>query len=364
MNETITDKQAISTIFLSILGSSIVLGTARPAKGDAWISIILAILISLIIGLCYARLLQNFHGKNFFEICEIVFGKSLGKVFIVMYILYALLVNALIIRDMGEFIYVIGIVNIREISRVFTMTTTMLLCIYMSKKNIPTLGRFCAFFLPVVIFMLLMGYVLSINNMTPSNLLPIMYDGIKPVMDGTLSSVGFPFTESIVFIMIFDSLQNKNSASKVLTKGVLFAGLLLLFITVCDIMILGSNTFSISYFPSYTSLRRISIGDFFERVELTVILSFIFGVFVKSTCYLIAASKGVACLFNLKDYTFISTPLGFLVVSISYILYENLKEFLEVALFDTYNGLFFQIILFFVIFITAEIKIKKHKITL
>lgn len=364
MNETITDKQAISIIFLSILGSSVVLGTARPAKGDAWISIIFAILISLIIGLCYARLSRNFHGKNFFEICEIVFGKVIGKIFIVIYIWYALFINALIIRDIGEFIYVIGIVNIREISQVFTMTAMMLLCIYMAKKNIPTLGRFCAFFLPVVIFMLSMGYILSINNMTPNNLLPIMYDGIKPIIDGILSSIGFPFTESIVFIMIFNSLQNKNSASKVLTKGVLFAGLLLLFITVCDIMILGSNTLSISYFPSYTSLRRISIGNFFERVELTIILSFIFGVFAKSTCYLIAASKGIACLFNLKDYTFISAPLGFLVVSISYLLYENLREFWETTLFDTYNGLFFQVILFFVVFIGAEIKIRKHKMPL
>jgi spore germination protein KB len=361
MNETITDKQAISIIVLSILGSSIVLGTARPAKGDAWISIILAVIISLIIGLFYARLLSNFHGKNLFEICELVFGKIFGKIFIIAFTWYALFINAFIIRDIGEFISITGILNIREISQVFTMTLTMLLCIYMAKKSISVFGRFCVFFLPLVVFLLLMGYVLSINNLTPEHILPVMYDGPKPVIDGTLSSISFPFTESFVFVMIFNSLQSKTSASKVFTKGVLFAGLMLFLMTIFDIMILGPNTLSASYFPTYTSLRRISIGTFLERIEIIIILGFVFGVFAKSTCYLIAASKGIACLFNLKDYTFIPTQIGFLVISLAYLFYENTKEYVESAKFDTYNGIFFQIILFFVVFIGAEIKLKKLK---
>jgi len=361
MNEKITDKQAISIIFLSLLGSSVVIGTARSAKSDAWISIILAVIISLIIGLCYARLLISFYGKNFFEICEIVFGKVFGRIIIIIFIWYSLLINALIIRDIGEFIYIIGIVSIREISQIFIMTITMLLCIYMSKKNISVLGKFCIFFLPIIVFMLSMGYILSINNMSPRNLLPVMYDGIKPVIDGMISSISFPFTESIIFIMIFDSLQNKTSTSKLFTKGILFAGLLLFTMTIFDIMILGSNTLSASYFPSYTSLRRINIGNFLERIEITIILSFVFAVFVKSTCYLIATSKGIACLFNLENYTFISTPVGLLVISISYLLYENIKEAVETTQFDTYNGIFFQVVLFFIVFIGAEIKVRKSK---
>ncbi|MBU5593014.1 endospore germination permease [Clostridium sp. MSJ-4] len=361
MNEKITDKQGISIIFLATLGSTLVLGTARPASRDAWISIIFAVIISLIMGLCYARLFSNFHGKNLFEICQIVFGKILGKIFIILFIWYSLLINAFIIRDIGEFIYIIGVVRIREISQVFTMTITILLCIYMTKKSVSVLGRFCAFFLPLVVFMIVLGYILSLNNMSPKNLLPVMYDGIRPIIEGTLSSISFPFTESIVFIMIFDSLENKSSIGKVLTKGVLFAGILLFIMAICDIMILGTNTLITSYFPSYTALKRIEVGNFLERIEVTIILSFIFGVFVKSTCYLIATCKGIATLFNLKDYILISTPVGLLVVSISYLLYDNIKELLEMTQFDTYNGIFFQIILFFILFIGAEIKIRKRK---
>lgn len=361
MNEKITDKQAISIIFLSILGSSVLLGIAKPAKRDAWISIILALIISLIVGLCYARILSNFYGKNLFEICEIVFGKIFGKIFIIIFVWYCLFINAFIIRDIGEFIYIVGVVSIREISQVFTMTIVMLLCIYMAKKELSVLGRFCVFFLPIVVFMILMGYILSLNNMSPKNLLPIMYNGIKPVIDGMLSAINFPFTESIAFIMIFNSLENKTSIPKVFTKGVLFAGILLFIMALCDIMILGANTLNASYFPSYISLKRINIGNFLERIELTIVLSFIFGVFVKSTCYLIAASKGIAYLFNLKNYSFICTPIGLLIVSISYILYDNIRELVEITEFDTFNGIFFQIALFFIVFIGAEIKFRKKK---
>lgn len=361
MKETITDKQAVSIIFLSILGSSIILGAAKPAKVDAWISIIIAVIISLTIGLCYARLSRKFHGKNLFEICEVVFGKIFGKIFISLFMLYAILINALIIRDFGEFIYVTGVVSIREISQVFIMTIVMLLCIYMSKKGLSTLGRFCVFFVPIVVFMLTMGYILSINNMSPRNILPIMYDGVKPVINGALSAISFPFTEGLVLLMIYNSPKNKALTSKIFTKGVLFSGLMLLSMTIFDIMILGYSTFASSYFPSYTSLRRISIGNFFERIELIIILSFIFGVFVKSSCYLIASCKGIACLFNMKDYTFISTPVGFFVVSIAYLLYENTKELAESAQLFTYLGISFQVVLFFIVFIGAEMKIRKLK---
>lgn len=361
MNEKITDKQATSIIVLSILGSSVVLGTARSAKADAWISIIIALIISLIITLCHARLLNNFYGKNYFEICEIVFGKVFGKIFIIMYIGYALFINALIIRDIGEFIYLAGIVNIREISQLFTMTVMMLLCIHMAKKNIGVLGMFCTFFLPVVVFMISIGYMLSINNMSPRNLLPVMYDGIRPVIEGIFYSISFPFTETIVFMMIFNLQKSKKSTTKIFTKGILLAGLFLLIIAILDTMILGTNIQSMSYFPSYASLRRIDIGNFIERIEITIILSFIFSVFVKSTCYLIGASKGITHLFNLKNYTFISTPVGLLVVIISYILYENAKESVETMQFDIWVGIIFQVILFFIIFIGAEIKIRKNK---
>lgn len=362
MSEKLSDKQAISMVFLSILGSSVVLGTAREAKSDSWISIILALIISLFITFCYARLYTSFYGKNLFEICLFVFGKVFGRIIIILFIWYALFINALILRDLGEFIYIIGVIDIRGISQIFTMGILMVLCIYMAKKGLIVFGRFSAFFLPIIVIMIGLGYLLSINNMSPRNLLPIMFEGIKPIFDGMLSSINFPFTECIVFIMIFGSLQTRTSAYKVLFRGVLFAGILLLIITLFDIMILGANTFHASYFPSYASLRRISVGNFLERIEITIILSFIFSVFCKSTCYLIAVCKGIAVLFNIKEYKYISAPIGFLVVCIAYLLYENIKEFTEYAKIDTYTGITFQILLFFVVFIGGEIKSRKKKI--
>lgn len=361
MDELLTNKQGICIVFLSTLGSSLVLGIANSAKENSWISVILGLIISLIVCYFYARLASNFPNKNFFQICEFCFGKIIGKIIVMLFIFYNLIVNALIIRDIGEFIYVVGIVNIREISQIFTMLITILLCIHMCKKGLSVLGRFCILFTPVVIFMLLIGYLLSINNMTPRNLLPILYDGIQPILSGTLTAITFPFTEAITFIMIADSLKDNASYFKILTKGVLFAGIVLLLMCTCDIMILGSDTFSSSYFPSYTSLRRIHIGDFLQRIEVTIILSFIFCVFVKSTCFLIATCKGIACLLNLKNYSFISTPVGFIVVCVSYLLYENLRESLDLAAFDTLNGTAFQLILFFIVFIVSKIKLKYMK---
>lgn len=357
--ETLSDKQAISIVFLATLGSSVVLGVAVSAKENAWISISIALLFSVLMCLGYGRVFSNFHGKNLFEICETVFGKIIGKIFVAIYTWYALFIAAFVVRDMGDFMEIIGI---REVPIVFTMLILIIFCIWMSKKSIISFGGWCTFFVPIVVFILLITYIFSLNNMQLDNILPVMYDGINPVIDGMLSTISFPFTEIIVFIMIFNNtLQKKQSIYKVLIWGVLLAGMLLFLLTVANIMILGPATNETSYFPAYESASRIQLGDFFEKIEITISLSLVTSVFVKSTCFIIAAAKGMACLFNLKEYTSLTTPIGFLIVILSYIYYENILESIETAKFDTYNGIFFQVVLFLIIFIASEIKIKKMK---
>ena len=62
--EIITNKQGISIIVLFILGSSIVLSPGGGAKQDAWIAIIIALLIALPSVFVYSRLLSIYPEKN------------------------------------------------------------------------------------------------------------------------------------------------------------------------------------------------------------------------------------------------------------------------------------------------------------
>lgn len=64
--ELITRGEARNILILFILGSTMLLGTARQAQTDSWISILLAMVMIIPIYLIIARLLSLFPGQNLF----------------------------------------------------------------------------------------------------------------------------------------------------------------------------------------------------------------------------------------------------------------------------------------------------------
>ena len=88
-NEAISERQGAILIILFILGSVLLIGSGGTAKQDAWISIIIAILVSSIVLLMYSRILSLYPGKDLFDILQIVMGKVLGKIISLLMIWYS-----------------------------------------------------------------------------------------------------------------------------------------------------------------------------------------------------------------------------------------------------------------------------------
>lgn len=354
--ETLTDKQAISILVLMEIGTSTLLGIAVSAKENCWLAIILAIPISLAINLLYANIIINFEGKNIFEICNDVFGKLLGRVFALLFTWYFFFITALIVRDFGEFV---AITVIEEIPQTFTMPCLLLLIIYMVKSPLRTLGRWCEIFLPFVLIVLCIPLTPTFSKLNIDNIIPVAYDGIQPIINGMLLAISFPFVESIVLLGVFEKFQNKKSPYKVFGIGVLVSGAILFAVTLYTILVLGANEYTSSYFPTFLAARRIYVRNFLERIEIIIVVSFVFGVFVKGTCFLISTIKGLAYIFNIANHKTIVTPTSVFVAIGAYLLYESNIEILEVPAF-TFFCLFIQIGLFIIVFIASKIK-KTHK---
>lgn len=101
--EMVTGGEARTILILFIMGSTMILGAAGQAQNDSWIAILIAIFLAIPVALISARLLTLYPGQNLFDICQNVFGKALGKVFVLLYVWYAVHLAALVLRNYGEF---------------------------------------------------------------------------------------------------------------------------------------------------------------------------------------------------------------------------------------------------------------------
>lgn len=357
--EIITQNQGIVLMVTFILGSTLVLGAGGEAKQDVWIALIIAMLMVIPFLFIYARLLSIFPGKGLYEILNHVFGKVFGKIVALPFIWYALHLGSLVIRNFTEYI---NIVSIPETPQYIIAIFLILLCIWAAKAGVEVIGRWTTIMLPLVIIAILIVTFLLAPLFEFKYLKPILYNGLKPVFDSAFSVVAFPFAETVIFTTVLNSLRSNSSPYKVYYWSLFIGGLTILLIAVRSLMTLGAENVSIMYFASYESVRLINIGDFLQRIEVSVTVVFLLGGFVKASICLYAASIGIAKALNIGNYRQIVAPVGLLMMVLSIIIYRNAMEMFEWAekVYKFY-AIPFEIILPLIILIAAEIKVRLIK---
>lgn len=354
--EEITQKEAICLLINFIMGSTLIVGIGTNAKNDAWLASLFGILMAIPAIIIYSRILQLFPGANLYDIVNLLFGKYLGSVVTILYIWYSFHLGALVVRDFGEFL---NTITMPETPMLVPMFSLIIICIFAVRLGIEVISRTSAYFFPIMLFIIIIVQLLSISKMDFEYIFPILYYGLSPIIKEGFSAFAFPFAETVIFLGVLGSLQPKKSPYKVYFTGVLVAGIILTFIVLRNIFVLG-NQLSNFYFPSHVAISRIHIGDFLQRMEVTVAFIFVVGVFIKVSLCLLLTCKGIAKLFHLNDYRSITMQTGILMVYLAYILYDNIVD-MHFWTFYVYKyyAFPFQVILPLIIFITAEFKKRK-----
>lgn len=352
--EKISDIQGIKLMVLFLFGSTLVMGTGGEAERDMWISVLVALLLAIPLYLVYSRILSLFPGKDLFEILELNFGKIFGKFISLLFIWFAFHLGALVLRNFGEFI---ATVALPETPMIVFIILFGFLCIWAVKAGIETMAKCAEYFIVFVMALVIIFSLLVIPSMESSNVMPIMGNGLGKAMSGVLSAITFPFGETVIFMMIFSALQNKKPVYKVYLPALLLAGAVIVIIALRNIMVLGPLTIKAVYFPSYSAISRVNIGNFLQRMEIAVTIEFLLSGFIKITVCLLGVSKGVARVLGFDDYRILVTPIGLLMVNLSYIIYSNTMEMFDWAFkVWPYYALPFEVILPILIWIFIEIK--------
>lgn len=352
--EVISSKQGIFMIVLFILNGSLMLPTAIEAKKDLWIAILLSLALSIPIIYIYSNILSTFPGKDLFDILEYTFGKFFGKLFSLAYIWFAFHLASIILRDFGEYFLSAALPETPIIIMVITPT---ILCIWIVKEGIEVFGRLASLLIVIIFIIIFILAGLLISEINLDNIRPILADGIKPVIKGAYSTFTFPFAETIIFTMVLSSLDNKKGYFKVYLIGLLIGGLILFSTSFIEISTLGINWYSSLYFPGYEILTMIEVGELLNRIEIIGGLVFSVVTFIKLSICFLGATKGIAKLFNYKDYRFIVTPIALLLLNSSMIIYDSIMELVEwTSEIWPYYAIPFQIIIPIIIFIILKIK--------
>ncbi len=356
--EMISMRQAFCMIVLFIGGSSIVMGGSSEAGQDSWISLLLAFLGVIPIILFYARIMRLYPDKDIFEMFDVLFGKVVGSVFTVLMSWYALHLCALVVVNFSQFI---EIMPMPETPQLPLMIIMLGVTAFLAASGVETMGKWSIIALPILCTVVVLTVVMSIKQMDFSNIQPVLGTELSKIASGSLKIFSFPLAETVVFLGLAGSIKRQTNPYKLYVSATAFAVLILLVVMVRNIELLGPALIKIEYFPSYIAARIINIGDFLTRIEGTISMNFIIAGITKISVCLLVAAKGFAHLFGISNYRKILIPVSLLALAISEILYKTAMEMFRFIDAYQYYALLFEILIPLIVWLFAEIKIRRQK---
>lgn len=354
--EKISESQAYILMITFIMGTSLALVSYTESQQNTWISMLIAFILAIPMVVIYGSILNSHPGKDIFQILEHIFGKLIGKTVGLLYTLYFFHLGAICIRNMTEFIQ---LSSFPDTPQYVSALYIGILAIYILKSGLEVIARVNKFIFPLLIFIIGLTLILVIPRANQNNFLPILENGWSPVIKGSFSKFSFPLGETVVFLAFLNTVNEKNKASKIYVKGILIGSIILLIITIRNILILGFPSLSSVVFPSYNAVSVITIGKFVRGIGIIVAITITIAGFIKVSICLLASSIGISRIFNFSDYKWVSAPLGLLMMSVSFILYDSTMHMVEWIKIYKYYAFPFQVILPILILIFGKLKKSK-----
>lgn len=310
----IDSRQAI-LLLLTLVSPSAILVLPNPitgvAKQDALLSMAFAIIGGLVIALLIAGLGRRFPQKNIFEYPELILGRVLGKIVTLLYVLWFIHLEIIVYGEFGFFINATILPNTPPIA--FHLPVT-LLSVYLVRQGLEVLARVNQLFTAIALLPVTLVITLGVTNMDLTRLLPFFDRGLSATLHGAVLPVSF-LGEIILLAVFIPFLKQPRQASRIAVWGILANGFLVALGIVYSIASIGVEQTTFHFYPFYTAIRIISVGDFLERLESIVAIVWIMGGQLKVSLIRYASTLGSAQCLGLKDYRPLALPIGVLVLA-------------------------------------------------
>nr|WP_263327308.1 spore germination protein [Neobacillus sp. Marseille-Q6967] len=298
----ITNKQLVFYIIQAQIGVGILSlphDVASVAKQDAWMSTLIAGLISQGIVFVFWGLCRRFPTSTLYQILPKVLGTFLGKFFIFSYSLYFMVTGSLVLARYSD---LIDKWILPRTPNWITMVLILITCIYIVSAGLTSIARFYVLVSPILIVLL----VLILYTMKDANflyILPIGNNGIQPILSGSkeaaFSMLGF---EVFLFIHPFVQSTGKEKLMAITTSNI-FVTFYYTFMVFASLVYFETNAdIALTPEPILYMIKAYSF-QVLERTDLFFLSLWLVIVATSIANWLLLSAIGLASLFKKKRHT-------------------------------------------------------------
>ncbi|MDF2985805.1 MAG: hypothetical protein K0R50_1315 [Eubacterium sp.] len=356
--ELISSTELWASMFIYISADAMTAPIGGLAGNQSWMSIIIGIIFSLGITWLYTHLSDSHPGKSIIEIGEVHLGKWGGKIVGLLFAWFSFELCSYNLKNNWQ---MTSIVALPHTPVIVIALAAMIFVVWIAYGGIETISRLSLLYIPVLLFFLGLAFILLTRDFNFQNLLPVTGIEWRKVLYASFHVTTLPLTLTIVFVMIFPSLNKKRRAKKPSLYAVLAAGLIVLISDIMYILVLGPLVNDLTY-PGYTTFSYIEAADFLDRAEILFYTIFISINIIEISISLYVAALCLAKIFGLNNYRILLIPLGFIAVEQSTFIVKNHSDHISIAVYGwPWYAIIFQFFIPFILIIISAFHRKKQK---
>lgn len=271
--------------------------SAAKAQQAGWVSPIVSIVPFIALVLIADRLLNKYKEQSMAEIITNLLGKYLGKLVLVLYLLWAFYVEAMYIRFYAE--RLTGTIYPNINNNILIMILLIPIA-YMLHSGFTVIARISEIILPFIGAILVLLTIFLLNRVRVDNLLPVYFNDIIPIIRGSYSMTG---VIAYMFLLFFlgDRLVNLKSLRKF---GYISAAVNISSATLVNLITIGVMSSSITRrnpAPVLSVVKQISILDTIENIEVIVVAIWVFADFILVSTLFTVLLKLLKAILGLSD---------------------------------------------------------------
>lgn len=293
MYKSINPRVFCIVALLVYIANAYILGNDRVAGRNSWLCVLLSAILFIPVYVLFQFLTKKYPGRNFFEILSEVFGKTLMKVFAVIYIAYGICVLGMSFNCFSRFVSS----NVLPDTPKYVMAIAIALCsAYLVYKGIVVIGKWAAFVLPVVLLFILISLLGSLPSLHFEYLFPIA-ENKRDLMIGVYRFLAFPVGEPIILFSLLPAVKGPVKLRHWLIPLALAAVILSLSLA-RDTMVLGGSLSGILSFSTNHADSITGYLNFMQRTEVITSLIPAAAGIMEATVTLLFISQGFDAIFE------------------------------------------------------------------
>ena len=358
MNQTITNRQIAMVIFGLVVGYGI-LGMSKNvvelAGTTGWLILLIATIITTIIVYIISYLGYVHANKTIYEYSNLLVGKKITAIFMIIYFVYYFLRSVFIIRIASEGIKQ----SILRNTPIWAISFGFYIIIYYAIiKGFRSIARLCEIFGILIIIASVLMIIAMFGQGDLINLRPFFIpldinSFLKAIYVLVLPFVGI----EILVIIPFDKKKNNKKVIKYVTLITLFIGLMYIGIVEASITVLGGDRIVMYKDSLLVAIRKIEVENlqFLKRLDGLFLIVWIMAIYTTSILEMYASVYFISKIIkkhNINKIAFVIVVIGFIISNWKFTV-EEVERYITYA---TSLSLFTALLIPVILLIITKVK--------